>query len=575
MWSIRVLAGPQAGQIYELKMGKNIFGRTTQCDFQITSLGISKEHCEIIVQKDKVTVVDLKSSNGTFINGVKIQNAPLKIGDKLSLFDVIMDVIPAQEIKPKPSLTPLPPPPPSRRSSENLPPVPRPMPHQMMQQPPPFPMQGGAAMQAYPQAGYPPVFQNGPAPMAGQPYPAMQQGVATSLTGQPAELPKSLSEKVDEFMDKAVMPAVYNLAVLLPFKQVLLGFVILFVFASTILSVIPMTTIMKESNFIEASKRAKSVARALAKSNEQALLSGQLANLTVLEALKEDGIKEALIIQQADGAIVAPSEKAGRESNKPFIIQARKESRAAAARVDGDLIGASHPIGAYDPISGETSIKYHAVVYYDISSLNVSDERVISLFMQSLAISSILGVILYLLFARLIEHPLRQINQQIDTALREKTDRTEVAFDYPELQKVVANVNLLLNRVWNGLSENEAGKPQQNRDVEFTNMTDMLTQPALVIAESGLIVASNYQFEQIVQMSKEQLVQQSYQSIVDPAMVQNIDGLIQRARLQVYEKHQDRIPFSQFECEITLQACLGGAGTPEYYFITLAKTGQE
>jgi hypothetical protein len=46
--------------------------------------------------------------------------------------------------------------------------------------------------------------------------------------------------------------------------------------------------------------------------------------------LKEDGIKEAFIIQQSDGAIVAPPEKAGREASKPFITQARKESKSSS-----------------------------------------------------------------------------------------------------------------------------------------------------------------------------------------------------------------------------------------------------
>jgi len=100
MWSIRVLTGSQAGQIFDLKLGKNIFGRGGQSEFKILSVGISKEHCEIHVYKDKVILVDLKSSNGTFVNGIKVQNSIIKLGDKVSLFDVIMDVIPTPDIRP-------------------------------------------------------------------------------------------------------------------------------------------------------------------------------------------------------------------------------------------------------------------------------------------------------------------------------------------------------------------------------------------------------------------------------------------------------------------------------------------
>ena len=552
MWSVRVLSGPQTGQIFDLKMGKNLLGRGMNCDFKITSGGISKEHAEIHVYKDKVIVVDLKSSNGTFVNGVKIQNSIIKLGDKVSVFDVIMDVIPSPDIRPKPTAPrPVALRPRAPQQPRQLPP------QQMYQQPPAFPMQGGAAMQAQYQQ----------MPMQG--VPPQQNNFAA-----PVELPKTLGERVDDYMENVVMPVFYKMSVVFPFKQVLLGMMILFVVFVTMTSIFPLTTILKESNFNEAAKRAKSVARAIARINEQALLSGQLNNLNVSEALKEDGIKEALIIQQSDGSIVAPTEKVGRDMAKAFLIQARKEPRAAAAQVDDNTIGASHPIAAYDPLSGETTVKYVAVVFYDVSSLNVDDGRVVSLFMQTLVISALFGIMLYFLFARLIEYPIRQLNKQIDTALREKSDRTEVAFDYPELQKAVANVNLILNRMWNGLSDSETVKPSQNRDVEFSRMVEMITQPAAVIANNGLIVSCNHQFATLVQTVPEALVQQNYTTIADQAMVQNLESLMIRARELYYETHKDKIPFAQFECEVFLQALLDSSGAPEYFFVSLAKVNE-
>lgn len=553
MWSVRVLSGPQTGHIFDLKMGKNLLGRGMNCDFKITSGGISKEHAEIHVYKDKVIVVDLKSSNGTFVNGVKIQNSIIKLGDKVSVFDVIMDVIPSQDIRPKPAAAPRPiaiRPRPQQQQRQ--------MPAQMYNQQPTYPMQGGAAMQAQ---------------MYQQPMPGMQ--AQQNNFAAPVALPKTFGERIDEYMENVVMPVFYKMSVVFPFKQVLMGMMILFVVFVTMTSIFPLTTILKESNFNEAAKRAKSVARAIARINEQALLSGQINNLNVSEALKEDGIKEALIIMQSDGSIVAPTEKVGRDIAKSFVIQARKEPRATAVQVDANTIGASHPIATYDPISGETTVKYVAIVFYDVSSLNVDDGRVISLFMQTLVISALFGIMLYFLFARLIEYPIRQLNKQIDTALREKSDRTEVAFDYPELQKTVANVNLILNRMWNGLSDSETVKPSQNRDVEFSQMVNMITQPAAVISANGLIVSCNHQFATLVQTVPEALVQQNYNLITDQAMVQNLESLMSRARELSYETHQDKIPFAQFECEIFLQAFLDSSGAPEYFFVSLTKVNQE
>lgn len=555
MWSVRVLSGSQTGQIFDLKLGKNILGRSAACDIKILSVGISKEHCEIHVYKDKAVLVDLKSSNGTFLNGVKIQNSIIKLGDKFSLFDVILDVIPTNELKARPAKVPV---------VRSAPPV------QPSYQPPA--VHGAAAMNLQPQHQ----------PMS---YPQMQQAPHLNVIsgGQtesapsviPAEPVLTFKEKAENYVENVVMPLIYKLPVVIPFKQVLLGFVLLLVLCTTFLSVIPLSTIIKESNYVEATKRAKSIARALAKQNEVALSTGQFIALNVNEALKEDGISEALIMQQSDGSIVAPADKAGREISKPYLSQIRKEPRATAAQVDKKTIVASFPIGAPDPNTGELSVRYHAVVYYDVSSLNVDDGRILGLLMQTLLMASVMGGILYFLFARLIQFPLSSLNKQIDIALREKRDRAEVFFDYPAFQQVVANVNLLLNRVMNASSETDGAAPKQNRDMEFSQIVEMLNQPALVISENNSIVAANGYFEQLSQMSKDQFLNQNYNVLTDPALMQNIESLIARSAASPYEKHFDRIPFSQFECEIAVQACLGSTGVVEYYFMTLKQVGAE
>jgi pSer/pThr/pTyr-binding forkhead associated (FHA) protein len=554
MWSVRILSGAQTGQVIDLKLGKNSFGRGQLCDVKIQSLGISKEHCEIHVYKDKMMIVDLKSSNGTFVNGVKIQNSILHLGDKFSLFDVIMDVIPSPDIRPKSA------------AAVKTPTVAR---QQMTVQTPAYP-QVPQMQQSTPMYNGANAYQQNSQMQYQQNYQQMSQ-----QTSQPDVIPAqpsvSISEKIENYVENIVMPAIYKLSILLPFKQVLLGFILIFILGVTALSLIPLNTVTKESNFNEASKRAKSVARSLARMNEVALLSGQMGNLNVSDALKEDGIKEAFIIQQSDGAIIAPAEKAGREASKPFISQARKESKSAVGIIDSNTIGATHPIGVYDANTGESMVKYHAIIYYDISSLGVDQGRIISLFMQTLIIASVLGLFLYFIFARLIQHPLTSLNKQIDQALRDKTDRTEVPFDYPEFQKIVVNVNLILNRMWNGVSEADSTKPTQNRDLEYINMLEIVTQPAIVISNLGIVIALNSQFEQLSQMSKETLIQQNYNTIIDPALMQNIEALIARAQASPYEKHTDKIPFSQFECTISIQANLGSGGEPEYYFMTLAK----
>jgi pSer/pThr/pTyr-binding forkhead associated (FHA) protein len=550
MWSVRVLSGQQSGQIFDLKLGKNVFGRGGVSDFKVQSLGISKEHCEVHVYKDKMMIVDLKSSNGTFVNGVKIQNSLVRVGDKISLFDIIMDLIPTPDLRPKNN---------SKSVQNALVPT---EPKVQRVSPPaaPWPQQMAPQTQSYPQNGNLAYQMN------------TQTFNPTNLQAVPQETPKaqpSFSEKVETFIENDLMPAIYKLGIIFSFKQVLMSFIIIFIFGVTLLSMFPLVTIIKESNMIEATKRARSVARAMAKVNEQALLSGQLTNLTVSEALKEEGIKEAFIIQHSDGAIVAPSEKAGRETTNSFILQARKESRATVGTPGVGLLGASHPIGVYDPSTGEPTVKYHAIVIYDVSSLSLDQERMLSLFMQTLCMASILGLMLYFLFARFIDYPIRSLNEQIDKALIEKSDRTEIAFDYPAFQKLVSNVNTLLNRVWSGDGNQSNSGPQQNKDIELSNLVEIISHPAMVVDANNRVVALNSNFEQLAQTTKDVLINQSYQCLNDTALVQNIEALMIRSKQSPYEKHADKIPFSQFECHIYCQAFLNSVSEPEFFIFTL------
>lgn len=545
MWSVRILSGAQAGQIYDLKRGKNVFGRGGESQMKVQSLGISKEHCEIHVYKEKMMIVDLKSSNGTFVNGVKIQNSLIRVGDKISLFDIILDIIPTPDIRPK-----------NDAASRRVPSV-------HSERVNNYPIINGAS---FPQIPTQNAFQGNVAMQMhtlGEENASPEMQVASPMSVQTFE------QKVENYVENVLMPGVYKLGILFSFKQVLLGFVICFIFGVTLLSMIPLSIISKEASYSEGVKRAQSVVRALAKLNEQALLTDQFVNLNTQEALREEGIKEAFIIRQDDGTIIAPSEKAGREVKDAFLRVARNESKANFERIDSNTIGASHPIGVYDPATGEPTVKFHAVVIYDISSLNLDDGRILSLFMQTLIISSILGLLLYFLFSRMIEFPIRSLNKQIDQALLEKSDRTEVPFDYPVFQKLVSNVNTLLNRAWTNSDHEKPNQPQQNRDLEYTHLVEMISHPALVVAIDNRIIACNSQFELLAQTTKEATVNHQVQDLTDSALVQNIESLIVRAVQSPYEKHADQIPFSQFECTISCQAFLNTLGEAEYFILTL------
>lgn len=60
-------------------------GRHPQNNVVISAGGISNKHCELIVQGGAVTIRDLTSTNGTYVNGAKITEKQLKSGDNVML----------------------------------------------------------------------------------------------------------------------------------------------------------------------------------------------------------------------------------------------------------------------------------------------------------------------------------------------------------------------------------------------------------------------------------------------------------------------------------------------------------
>ena len=63
-------------------------GRNESCDYQILSSRVSREHAEIVREEGLLRVRDLHSTNGTFVNGQRIEEHRLADGDLVVIADV-------------------------------------------------------------------------------------------------------------------------------------------------------------------------------------------------------------------------------------------------------------------------------------------------------------------------------------------------------------------------------------------------------------------------------------------------------------------------------------------------------
>lgn len=84
------LLSDPTGREHILESDLTTIGRAVDCDIVITSKRVSREHTSIRRQGWRIVVEDLGSTNGTFLNGERINSSTqLRDGDQIKVGDVV------------------------------------------------------------------------------------------------------------------------------------------------------------------------------------------------------------------------------------------------------------------------------------------------------------------------------------------------------------------------------------------------------------------------------------------------------------------------------------------------------
>ena len=90
---LQVVRGRSATTTLRLGDGVTSLGRHDDCIIRIKSSQVSRRHCELLEVDGRLTVRDLGSSNGTFVNGKRVLGQQvLKVGDELTVGTVTLRV---------------------------------------------------------------------------------------------------------------------------------------------------------------------------------------------------------------------------------------------------------------------------------------------------------------------------------------------------------------------------------------------------------------------------------------------------------------------------------------------------
>ncbi len=87
-----------------------LLGRHQECDVQIESRKISRRHCCIAQVDGSILIRDLDSTNGIQVNGTRVREAPLAIGDEVVIGNLRYRVVSdsPSRITPEPASRPVP-----------------------------------------------------------------------------------------------------------------------------------------------------------------------------------------------------------------------------------------------------------------------------------------------------------------------------------------------------------------------------------------------------------------------------------------------------------------------------------
>jgi len=86
MWLLKTEEGADHAFSFRILPGSiKTIGRAPRADFIVDATLVSRIHCRLTAGATELEMLDLESTNGTFVNGQRVLRAALKPGDRLGV----------------------------------------------------------------------------------------------------------------------------------------------------------------------------------------------------------------------------------------------------------------------------------------------------------------------------------------------------------------------------------------------------------------------------------------------------------------------------------------------------------
>ena len=82
---LEITGSEEKDGIFELGEKAVVVGRSTECDIQLEVQNVSRKHARVLLHNEEYLIEDLDSTNGVFVNGIRVVRCVLRNNDQIEI----------------------------------------------------------------------------------------------------------------------------------------------------------------------------------------------------------------------------------------------------------------------------------------------------------------------------------------------------------------------------------------------------------------------------------------------------------------------------------------------------------
>ena len=395
----------------DLPDGSYKIGRAEDCSIVLNSNKVSKYHALLIVKGNRAAILDTNSSNGVFVNGILIKKQLLNTADKIEMGDHTFSM--------DSGATP-------RRKIEL------------------FSTDGSAAFAANPEEN--------------------PEGAPDFLLNSPSEAEPEITvnkmEQLLNLVDGKILYPFFELVKVIDYRFLMAMILVTTIGISAFFSVIPVLSWGRNITKQESLKRGQAILKQVVRENYRILSkTNDTSLLTVAAAEGDKDMLEVYILDAKTKSVLAPTKYLSKSINDPYMLLALgdliDEGKLEAIKDRGDgtfVLAESIPYygskdsalfpteNPDDPATATTIV----VAYFKIpQSINGIYEPLAIAGLVSL----LLALVSFFLLHKMISQPIKELHDQLDTALKGDNIQMVCNAKFPELEALTTVINFSITKM--------------------------------------------------------------------------------------------------------------------------------